>query len=207
LSANTVKVRASFLTDPVVDFIAQNPVESLWIQISKLHRDQSPLEANILFTGQIKTVRFKGNIGEVECVGFEWFLNQRIPKYRFQPHCNNTLYDGYCDVTKASYTHSVTVSGLSDDGLTLTSSGFDSQADGYFKNGYILYDDYYRSITYHVGDTITISYKIIPLTVSGSITAYAGCDLTAETCRDRFDNIDNFFGHIYIPLKNPTLRT
>ena len=207
LNVSTLKVRASFVTDPVIDFIIQNPVEMIWIQVSKLHRDQSPLEANILFTGQIKTVRFRGSLGEAECVGFEWYFRQQIPKYRFQPACNNTLYDTFCAVTKASFTHAVTLTGLSADGLTLTSATFGGQANDYFKHGYIDFDDNLRAVTSHTGSTVTISYKIPDLTGTSSITAYAGCDLKAETCRDKFSNINNFFGHIYVPLENPATRT
>ena len=206
LNVTEVKIKAAFLTDPVIDFIAQNPVEMLWVVISKLHRSQSPLEAAILFTGQIKGVKFHGNLGEATVVGFEWYFRQEIPRYRFSPTCNNTLYDTYCGVVKATYTHVVTLSTISSDGLTLTSATFAGQADGYFTRGYISFSGAYRTITSHTGNTITISYKIIGLTGTSSITAYAGCDLTKETCLSKFNNINNMFAHLFIPTDNPATR-
>lgn len=207
MNVTTVKVRAAFITDPIIDFIVQNPVEVLWIQIMKLHRDQDPLEANVLFTGQMKSVTIKGAQGEAEVVGFEWYFKQQIPRYRFQPGCNNTLYDDYCTINKASFTHAVTVSGVSADGLTLTSGDFDALADDYLVFGYIAFNDNLRLITSHTGNTIEIRYRIIGLTAGASATVYAGCDLKAETCRDKFNNINNFFGHPYIPVENPATRT
>jgi len=209
LSVTTVNVQAAFITDPVIDFIVQNPVEMLWIQIMKLHRDQSPLEANVLFTGQIKSVKIRGNVGQAECVGFEWYFKQQIPKYRFQPACNNTLYDGYCTADKPTYTHVVTASGVSDDGLEITSGDFatiSGASDNYLALGYLSWDSNLRTIASHIDDTITLTYKIIGLTAGQTVTVYAGCDLKIETCRDRFNNVNNFFGHPYIPLDNPAMR-
>ena len=209
LTVTTVNVHAAFITDPMIDFIVQNPVEILWIQIMKLHRDQSPLEANVLFTGQIKNVRIRGNVGQAQCVGFEFYLRQNIPKYRFQPSCNNTLYGPYCAVDKPTYTHSVTVSGVSSDGLELTSGDFatiSGASDNYLLLGYLSWDSNLRTIASHTDDTITLTYKIIGLTAGQQVTVYAGCDLKAETCRDKFNNINNFFGHPYIPLDNPATR-
>ena len=56
LEVTTLEITASFVTDPALEFIFINPVEILWVSISKLHRDQDPLEADVIFIGQIKSI-------------------------------------------------------------------------------------------------------------------------------------------------------
>jgi hypothetical protein len=54
LEVTTLEIEASYVEDPVLEFIAINPVEILWVSVMKLHRDQDPLEADVIFIGQIK---------------------------------------------------------------------------------------------------------------------------------------------------------
>ena len=91
------------ITDPVKEFISLNPVEILWVSIMKIHRDMDPLEASVVFLGQIKTVTFQGVTAKVLCVGFEFWLAQPIPKYRYTLTCNNLLFDTKCSLVAASY--------------------------------------------------------------------------------------------------------
>lgn len=205
LEVSNLRVRAAQITTPVIEFIVANPVELLWIEVLRIFRDQDPLEASVIFVGQIKSVAFKGAAAEVECVGFEFFLKQPIPRYRYQPGCNNTLYDEKCTVVKASYAVNATLSAVSSDGMELESTTFGSYDDDWFRFGYLEYGDYKRMITEHKEEKVKIRYRIPGLAVNDTVTVYAGCDLTVETCEDKFSNMDNFFGHPHIPLDNPTM--
>ena len=44
-----IEIQAININDVLSDFIEINPVEVFWISIMKLHRDQSPLEASVIF--------------------------------------------------------------------------------------------------------------------------------------------------------------
>jgi hypothetical protein len=83
--------------DPVLEFVAINPVDIYWVMIMKLHREQLPLEADVIFLGQIKSVAFKGIQADVECVGFEHFLKMPIPTERYQITCNWKVFDSKCN--------------------------------------------------------------------------------------------------------------
>jgi hypothetical protein len=61
-------------------------------------------------------------------------------------------------------------------------------------------------ITDHVGEKISIAYRFSELKDGDTVDAYAGCDGRAETCRDKFDNIDNFLGFPFTPQENPAKR-
>ena len=204
---STLDVTFGYLTDPAIEYIAQNPVERLWIEVLRFFDDVSPDEVSVIFVGQIKNVSFQGNSAVARCVGFEHYLKQRIPKYRFQIGCNNDLFDTFCSTdggpVAADYKTTTTITAIDADGVVLTSSDFGLQSDGYYTRGYIKWGYYYRMIVDHTGNNITIRFTIPTLTTGQSIDAYAGCDRQLATCRSKFNNIDNFFGHPWIPLDNP----
>ena len=205
LEAQTLQIKASYLEDATVEFISINPVEILWVSVMKLHRDQSPLEADVLFIGQIKTVAFKGVKAVINCVGFEFFLKKTIPVWRYQLTCNHQVFDSLCGLTKSTYKTTTTIS-LDSTKLILSSSDFGAQVDGYFIGGEVIFGDESRAISNHVGNDITLVYKMVTLVDGNSVDTYPGCDGRCETCRDKYSNILNFLGFPFIPVENPALR-
>lgn len=205
LEVQTLEIQASYLEDATLAYISINPVEILWVSVMKLHRDQSPLESQVIFLGQIKQVGFQGKKATIKCVGFEHFLKKTIPVWRYQLTCNHDVFNTECGLTKASYKLTTTIT-LSANGLQLTSSDFGLQSDGYYTGGEIVFGDESRAISYHVGNTVNLVYKMYTLSDSDSIDAYPGCDGRAETCRDKYSNIINFLGFPFIPEENPATR-
>lgn len=205
LEVTTMEVTAQYAETPVIEFIANNPIDTVWIQISKLHRDQDPLEASVVFVGQVKGVSFKGVQATASCVGFEHFLKMSVPVFRYQLTCNHSVFDANCGLAKAGYktTTNVTVSA---DGRTLTSADFGSEADGYFSFGRVEFNTTYRTIVKHVGNDITLTYSFNTLVTGNSVDAYPGCDGAIGTCYDKYSNIDSYFGFPYIPIENPATR-
>lgn len=205
LEVTTLTINASYVNDSVLEFMAINPVEILWVSISKLYRDQTPLEASVIFIGQIKNVIFKGITANVECVGFEHFLNQPVPIWRYQLTCNHMVFDSKCTKVAADYKTTTTVT-LDSTGIKLTSADFDVLDDGYFTGGKVVFGDEARTIVGHVGSVITLMYKMQELEDNDSVDVYPGCDGRIETCKDKFNNIINFLGFPFIPTENPALR-
>jgi uncharacterized phage protein (TIGR02218 family) len=204
LEVTTLTIKAAYIENPALEYIAINPVEILWISVLKLHRDDLT-EADVVFIGQIKNVAFQGITASITCVGFEHFLKKTIPTWRYQLTCNHNVFDSKCSLTAASYAETTTVV-LDANGVDLVSSAFGAYSDGYFTGGQVLFGVESRTIVYHVGNTITMMYKMVDLETNDSVTAYPGCDGRAETCRDKYDNIVNFLGFPFIPVENPALR-
>jgi len=204
---STLRCTFGYVDDPVLEYIAQNPVEVIWIEVLKWYEDVTPEEASVIFIGQVKNVAFEGNKATVTCVGFEHYLQQRIPKYRFQLGCNNDLFDDFCSSNggpqKEYWSVNATVTTVDTDGVVLNSSTFGEMEDGYFTRGYITWGDYHRMIVDHSGTAITLRFSMPGFTVGQSVDAYAGCDRQLGTCVERFDNMLNFFGHPWIPMDNP----
>ena len=75
---------------------------------------------------------------------------------------------------------------------------------GYFMGGMIRAPDgSLRFVIHHVGDVLTLSRKHEGLVEDSQVTLYPGCDRTKETCISKFNNLSNFGGFPYIPVKNP----
>lgn len=201
----TMEIQAAYLTDAVLEYIAINPMEILWISVMKIHRDQAPLEVDVVFIGQIKTVSFKGATASVSCVGFEHFLKRIIPRWRYQLTCNHILFDTYCALTKATFKIDAVVT-LDANKVVLSSATFALQEDGYFTGGEIIFGVEARAIIAHSGTDVTLVYRMNELTDADTVEAYPGCDRKIETCRDKFDNIINFLGFPFLPIENPATR-
>lgn len=218
LEVVTMQIKAAYITDTVLEYISMNPVEILWVSVMKLHREQDPLEVDIIFIGQIRDVAFKGIQAEATCVGFEHFLKQTVPRWRYQLTCNHNLFDDRCSLVKEDYKTTATVTLDSTEtiltsptfsgstvisGIT-TSSGFE---DEYFTYGEVVFGVESRTITAHNNSSITLMYKMKYLEDNDVVDVYPGCDRRIETCRDKFDNVVNSLAFTFIPLKNPALRT
>lgn len=207
LGVVTISIQAAYVTDTVLEYISTNPVEILWISVMKIHRDQDPLEVDVIFIGQIKDVSFKGVQADITCVGFEHFLKQIVPRWRYQLACNHTLFDSQCSLTKIDYRVSAVVT-LDATRTIISSAIFDDSeyGDNYFTGGELIFGVESRTIVAHSGSDITLIYKMKELEDNDTVDVYPGCDKRLETCRDKFDNIVNSLGFLFIPVKNPALR-
>jgi len=218
LEATICTIQAAHVEEPALRFLPINPVEVIWVEISRLHRDL-PAEASIIFLGQIRGVSFQGAQASVECVGFEKFLQMPIPAFRYQTTCNWKLFEtrtvgGFtfgCGIGLDSGDFDVTATVTMDaTGRILTSASFGAWPDHYFTLGTIEYGVERRSIVAHVGNVVTMAYRMRDLTGlpgADDVIAYPGCDGRPTTCRDKFLNVDNAFWFAFIPKENPSVRT
>lgn len=206
LDVSTLSVQLVNLGSPISDFFEINPIEVIWISVAKLHREQDPLEANIIFLGQIKDIAFSGVSAEISCVGFEQFLKMPIPQLRFQINCNHKVFDTNCGLDSATYKVTTSIT-LDTTETQLTHATFDTYADGYFTGGKVKFNNEYRGIIAHAGSIITMAYKMKDLISNDTVDVYPGCDGRLETCRDKYNNVIHSLAFRYIPYDNPTERT
>lgn len=215
LDVTQMSIYVGYIEDPAIKFIAINPVEILWISVMRIHRDQVPIEASVIFIGQIKGVKFQGINAEGECVGFEFFLKMPIPKLRYQITCNWQLFEartlsGFtygCRLNKALYKDSAVIT-LDSTKTILTAALFGTHSGGYYTDGLVEFGDESRTIISHIGTQIIIAYPMIELVGGNTVDAYPGCDGRPETCRDKFNNVVNsLWPGAFTPEDNPVIRT
>lgn len=202
LSAPEVSVTFSEINSAVSEYVANNIVEPSWIRILKLFRDQDPYETQLIFLGQILSVDIKGIKVQAICRGISYLLQEPLLQEWYQPECNNVLFDSNCGLNSSGYSITTTIT-LSSDEKTLTSSDFSSVSNNYLRLGYVLFNDSKRLIISHVGNNVIIERPFSDLEDGDTVTAYWGCDGDVDTCKNKFNNLENFFGFPFIPLDNP----
>ena len=209
IAADLVSFVCGRTVPPIPEYIDMSPIDVVWITIFTIHWDSDPIEALPLFTGLIKSISHQGVAARVECVTLEYFLNRAVPRYRYQPGCNHTIYDSRCQVVEASYSTTATVDSISTNKFVLTLSGatFEGNSEPYYLLGNLYFGDHKRMIVDHTGLTVTIRYAIPTLTAGQTVTVSAGCNKTIGTCKTKFNNVPNNFSFPYIAFDNPVLRT
>jgi len=206
LDISRLSISFGSVSHPIVQYIAKNPIDVVWVQVSRIFMDMDDDEAAVIFVGQIKTPSFKGQQSSVECVGFEHFLKQPIPKERYQPQCNHKLFDEGCTLDEAAYKVSDVMVTVDSTKRLLTATEFGLEEDGYWVFGYIEYNGYRRMVLRHEGDVITLAYPLWTIPASGgNVDIWPGCDGNIKTCRDKFDNVDNALSFPDMPFDNPVL--
>jgi hypothetical protein len=94
--------------------------------------------------------------------------------------------------------------------MTLTIAAAAAYSDGYFVGGMLRAPEGTLSyIIGHVGSSITVqrlSYDLVSSIADGfpfNITLYPGCSHDRATCNSKFNNLLNYGGFDFIPVKNP----
>lgn len=111
-----------------------------------------------------------------------------------------------CGLNPEAFVLSAPVQEIS--GLDLVIPAAASRPDGYFMGGFIAYEITSgvferRPIRDHEGAAVRLSAFPVGLRPGVAVKMYPGDDHTADTCADKFNNIDNYGGFIYFPKKNP----
>lgn len=120
---------------------------------------------------------------------------------RYERTCRHVLYGTGCKAKQQDFANGATVTGLAR-GIVVTLD--QAYPDGYFTAGIIRQDSgAQRFIESHTGDQLTLVRPFNELHVGDPVEVFAGCDHMLTTCRDRFNNLDNYGGFTWIPTKNP----
>lgn len=215
LDVSSMSITANYVVRPVVEFIANSPLDVVWVQAARVFRRYPATASGVIFIGLISAASFQGQKGRISCVGMEYFLKQEVPRYRYHPPCNNKLFDEKCGLARNNFgAVNAWIDSVSADGLTVTFDigGLWALPENYFTLGYIDAGVSHHMITSHTKGGanlvyLSLRYPAMNLSAGDIVDVYAGCDLKAETCRDKFDNLDNFFGFLYVPVENPVMRT
>jgi uncharacterized phage protein (TIGR02218 family) len=212
LSATKMTVSFAYIQEPAVQYIADNSVDLTWISVMRVFQDQNPIEAAVIFIGHIRDISFKDQQGQVTCVGFEFYLNKPLPRYRYQPQCNWKLYSSQCGINRVANGLYTTVTLLNSDGLTFTCDGISISnplvgVENYYRGGDVerIYTGGVekRTLVWSSGDSLGLRFRMRNLKVGDQVYLYPGCDGAINTCITKYNNVINFGGFPYIPLDNP----
>ncbi len=202
MSAVTVNVAAPTLNS-FARFIANQPIEPTTIKIYRAVEDDLT-DYELLFTGEVLTVSHSGQVATGNCVSTSGNLDVTFPRIVHQSFCNWMLFDTQCTLNNTAYIIQATITDIS--GADYTAVEFGAEASGYITGGWVEFENDMRFITLHSGSVLSLQLPFDSRVIVGSsVDVYPGCDGNPETCRNTFNNFDNFLGFPYIPSTNPVI--
>jgi uncharacterized phage protein (TIGR02218 family) len=156
------------------------------------------------FYGRASDVTFGRTSVKLTVKDLRELLNINMPRDVYQPGCLNTLFDANCTLSKSAFINA----GAAQSGSTASviNIGAGGPPDGYFALGTITFTSgansgISRRIKAHAGGLLALSmaFPASPA-VNDTFNAYPGCDLAKATCQNKFANLNNFRGQLFVPV-------
>jgi len=195
---------------PVVQlFVGTPPSTEITLTVRRYHKGDPDAQAIVYWTGTVTNVggedAAKGRLVGIPISG----RTRRTGLRKCWEHgCNSALYDADCRVDKESFKVETVIDALTGASVTVASLG--AFPGAHFAGGFIEWEasaegalDRRAIESFSGGTTVNLLGTTDRLTVGQAVTLYLGCDLTPQTCRDRFDNIANFGGFDFMAGKSP----
>lgn len=210
--SNTIEIVMPADQDFVPNYQGVQPAVDLTVKIYRVQLDESssaffesplsdtPTTSYVRFSGQVNSVKFRGREAVLVCHPLNNNLQRETPRIAYQSLCNHVLYDARCQVLEGSFSQSGLVSGVSGNVITINGFTGNSFTGGYIQNAA---GDDFRSVLVQDDDQFTLLLPFAENPTGTTVTAFQGCDHSIQTCKDKFNNVENFGGFPYIPEKNP----
>jgi uncharacterized phage protein (TIGR02218 family) len=168
--------------------------------------------------GRIAGASATGSEVTLECESAFSSLRRTGLRARYQTKCRHALYHRGCGLNIDDWKTSGTID--THDGTELIIPEAAALANGYFTNGIVRDPNgLMRWISRHNGSTLMLTrpFQNMDADIAAAgyglsygkfyggygVTLHPGCDRTKETCKDRFNNIENHGGFPWIPGRNP----
>jgi uncharacterized phage protein (TIGR02218 family) len=164
--------------------------------------------------GRIGQVRYDGLQYRAELLSLANLLQTQRGRM-FAPGCDAELGDARCGVSLSTFTHSLTVTAVTDRASFRDSALVSSATPaGYFNFGYVTWAtgaNAGRSMEVKShdadGDFVLFLPMVSAIAVGDTATVVAGCDKTVAACNDVFANVVNFRGFPLLPGINRVVAT
>jgi len=186
--------------DPLGTLFLAAPPEGI-VSVTIYRRHRADPEFITYWKGRVSAARFSGATVELKCEPIATSLKRVGLRARYQLLCRHVLYSPSCGALRERFRVDGLVAGVG--GTQVTVAAAATAADGYFTAGMLAAPSGLRMITAHSGSGLTLAAPLIGLAVGDTVSLFAGCDHSLEQCVSRFDNLDQFGGFPFIPVKNP----
>ncbi len=186
-------------------YVNSVPGKKATLTVSRFHRGDPAQETVVVFKGSVATIRFVdgGTSAKLTVLSITVAQSRPVPRMAYQGLCNHLLYDGRCGIseTAAAWRKTFTVTAVS--GNVITVPGAAACGADFFAAGFVSFSGDYRLVVSQSGDALTLStpFSISPL--NQQVTVNAGCKHRVVDCQTKFNNVANYGGFPFVPLKNP----
>lgn len=172
---------------------------------SFFNTDGSIAGSVMLFSGYVDIKDGGGLELSLEVKSSVQLLNVDYPLRKYYPTCPWNLYGAGCALNKESWATSGTITAVTDAQTFRCNLSFGA---GYYDQGIITWitgnnAGVTASIKRSRADgTLVVLMPLVSIPVAGdTFKIYPGCDKTATTCRDKFNNASHYRGTPFVPLK------
>jgi uncharacterized phage protein (TIGR02218 family) len=158
------------------------------------------------FTGTILYVRWPQlDRCEICCQALTASLDVPGLRLTWDRNCGAALFDLRCGVNRDLWSVEISIQFITS--ATLTSADAAAYPDGWFDGGFIEWsigggETDRRAIETHRGSELQLMEGTSGISL-GAATAYPGCGRTAQQCKDKYSNLDNFRGDPNLMGTNP----
>lgn len=205
ISKANIEVHLPLTNEVAIRWMADNGERIVTLTI--FERDKAGV-VNVVWKGRLASIL--PGMTDVTLKMESIFTSLRRPglRARYQRSCRHALYGRGCRLNPEDFAVNGTVSNRSGNSLVITEAA--GYAAGYFVGGMLRTADGTLSyVTGHNGAVITIqrmSFSILSEIGDGfpfAVKLYPGCPHDRSTCNSRFNNLLNYGGFDFIPVKNP----
>jgi hypothetical protein len=212
LDKSAVRMSFDVGTDLAELFRVYPPSSVVTLTIYEGHIDDPDGEFIVVWAGRV--IAASRDKSELQLSGEPVSTQLKRPGLRrhYQYGCPHALYGAPCGADKAAATVSSTVSAISGTVVTLASGWQGTFPSGKFVRGVLEWTPsgssmQRRTILRVSGDNLTLSGIPVDLAVSDAVDVVLGCNHQAFAsaggdCEGLHDNLVNFGGQPWIPLKN-----
>lgn len=192
------------LEEKLVKYLSNYPTTPVKVKIYRGLVSNFDSQNILIFEGNVKTVQLEGIYAVAECVSLGSILEATWPKDIHSSFCQNTLYDTKCGLDANEFAISFLVGDITSTGAiispTIGTSG------PLFTHGYVVCNNQFRWITSGQNNQLNLHVPFDSSVHKGVlVTAYQGCSKSAIDCKNKFNNLANFYGCPYIPSDNPVI--
>lgn len=187
-------------------YVGVVPGERASLKIYQVHRTDTPgFETKQIFEGVVSTVAYtkNGKESKIICRPLTSAGERPIPRRTYQGVCNHVLFDGRCGLLEVTYQETGTATVVSGRDITIT--GLTNAVTGdYWEAGYVEFGNERRLIVGQTANVFKLNLEFKESPVGETVRVLPGCKLRRVTdCSTKFNNVKNFGGFSYVPLKNP----
>ena len=175
------------------------------LTIKRVHRFDGANQTAVRFKGVVRSVAYtsQGTRAQLAVLPLSAGMSRQMPRFLYSGLCNHVLYDSRCAVPQDDFRFSGTITVINGNDITVPGVGASVASPG--DSGFVSAGNAdYRLVLRQVGDVLTLllPFDTNVADVGTTVDVFAGCDHTISTCFSQFDNIVNYGGFAFVPLKN-----
>jgi len=190
-------------------FRVSAPSFVITVKIFKKHRTDA--EPAIIWIGRIMSCEWDGGEATLSSEPVYTSIKRNGLRRFYQIQCPHLIYGSACGIAQHDYATTGSLVAIS--GVVAEVPAAVSMPNGFFSGGFLSIANTAtgtterRLILKHEGQYLTMAATVTEWTFGDTVTLFAGCDHTLQTCETKFSNEDNYGGYPAIPGLNPFALT